>query len=179
MRPDCRATLGCAETMVGAGNRAGLPPSRAMRQSELFPLPAEPANRISRPSAVQSRPVMSHTPDVICFGGPEAAPSRLSGITNTPELKVLVRRTKASVPLSGDRAGEMSIPAAGLVSWRTSPPSDETANSPCPAPVKTKKAPPGDHARSPLVAPFDIETRVCPARRRHHVNAAVAPDKRE
>ena len=159
MRPDCRATLGCAETMVGAGKRVGLPPSRAMRQSELFPLPAEPAKTISRPSAVQSRLPMSHTPDVICFAAPAAVPSRLSGIKNTPELKVLVRRTNASVAPSGDRAGEMSAPAAGLVSWWTSPPSAETANRPCPDPVKMKKAPPGDHARPPLVAPFDIETR--------------------
>src|SRR5215471_3681799 len=152
MRPDCRATLGCAETMVGAGKRAGLPPSRAMRQSELFPLPAEPANRISRPSAVQSTLLMSHTPDVIFFAAPAAVPSRLSGITNTPELKVLVRRTNASEPPSGDRAGEMSAPAAGLVSWWTSPPSAETTNSAPWGPVKTKNAPPGDHARLPLVA---------------------------
>src|SRR5260370_25783886 len=128
MRPDCRATLGCAETMVGAGKRVGLPPSRAMRQSELFPLPAEPANRISRPSAVQSRLPMSHTPDVICFAALAAVPSRLSGITNTPELKVLVRRTNASVPPSGDKAGETSPPAAGLVSLWAPPPPAGTPN---------------------------------------------------
>src|SRR5215471_9275154 len=116
MRPDWRATLGCVETIVGAGKRAGLPPSRAMRHSELFPLPAEPANRISRPLAVQSRVLMSQTPDVICFAAPAIVPSRLSGITNTPELKVLVRRTNASMPPSGDRAGEISAPVAGLVS---------------------------------------------------------------
>src|SRR6516164_7644787 len=122
MRLDCRATLGCAENMVGAGKRVGLPPPRGMRQSALFPLPAEPANRISLPSAVQSRLLMSHTPDVISFADPAVVPSRLSGITNTPELKVLVRRTNASMAPSGDRAGEMSAPAAGLVSWWTSPP---------------------------------------------------------
>src|SRR3954468_6427963 len=115
MRPDCRATVGCAETIVGAGKRVGLPPSRAMRQSELFPLPAEPANRISRPSAVQSRAAMSHTPDVTCFAAPAVVPSRLSGTTNTPELKVLVRRTNARVPPSGERAGDISAPAAGFV----------------------------------------------------------------
>src|SRR5215831_3228374 len=159
MRPDCRATVGCTETMVGAGKRVGLPPSRATRQSELFPLPAEPANRISRPSAVQSRLLMSHNPDVICFAAPAAVPSRLSGITNTPELKVLVRRTNASEPPSGERAAELSTPAAGWVSWWTSPPSADTANSPCPGPVKTKKAPPGDQARPPPAKPLDIETR--------------------
>src|SRR5882724_2265678 len=162
MRPDCRATLGCAETMVGAGNRVGLPPSRARRHSELFPLPAEPANRMSRPSAVQSRVLISQTPDVICFAAPAVVPSRLSGITNTPELKVLVRRTNASVPPSGDRAGETSPPAGGLVSRRGSPPSAETAKRPCAEPLKalkTKKAPPGDHASSLLLAPADIETR--------------------
>ena len=116
MRADCRATVGSVETMVGAGKRVGLPPSRAIRQIEPFPLPAEPAKRISRPSAVQSRVLMSHTPDVICFAAPAFVPSRLSGITNTPELKVLVRRTNASMPPSGDKAGEMSAPAAGLVS---------------------------------------------------------------
>src|SRR5215470_4654369 len=104
MRADCRATLGSVETIVGAGKRVGLPPFRPIRQIEPFPLPAEPAKRISRPSAVQSRVLMSHTPDVICFAAPDVVPSRLSGITNTPELKVLVRRTNASVPPSGDRA---------------------------------------------------------------------------
>src|SRR5262249_25587060 len=137
----------------------GVPPSRVIRQSELFPLPAEPANRISRPLAVQSTAAMSHTPDVICFAAPAVVPSRLSGITTTPELKVLVRRTNASVPPSGDRAGEISAPAAGLVSWWISPPSAETANRPRPAPVKTKKAPPGDHARSPVVALLDMVIR--------------------
>src|SRR4051794_36568210 len=105
MRPDCRATVGWTETMVGAGKRAGLPPSRATRQRELFPLPAEPEKRISFPSAVQSRVPIDHTPDVICFGAPAAVPSRLSGITNTPELKVLVLRTNATAPPSGDKAG--------------------------------------------------------------------------
>src|SRR5439155_2565233 len=147
--------------MVGAGNRVGLPPSRAMRHSELFPLPAEPANRMSRPSAVQSRVLISQTPDVICFAAPAVVPSRFSGITNTPELKVLVRRTNASVPPSGDRAGETSPPAGGLVSRRGSPPSAEAAKRPCPGPLKalkTKKAPPGDHASSSVLAPADIET---------------------
>src|SRR3954451_21295049 len=105
MRPDWRATLGCTETMVGVGKRVGWPPSRAIRQSELFPLPPEPANRISFPSAVQSRLLMAHTPDVICFAAPPAVPSRLSGMTNAPELNVLVLRTNASAPPSGDRAG--------------------------------------------------------------------------
>ena len=128
----------------------------ASHEVALFPLPAEPANRISRPSAVQSRAPISHTPNVICFAAPPAVPSRWNGITNTPELKVLVRRTNASMPPSGEKVGDMSAPADGLVSWWTSPPSIGTANRPCPA-VKTKNAPPGDHARSPLVAPFDIE----------------------
>src|SRR5258708_4974521 len=108
--------LGCGENVVGAGKGVRVPPGRARLQRALFPLPAEPANRISRPSAVQSRVLMSHTPDVICFAAPAVVPSRLSGITNTPELKVLVRRTNASMPPSGDRAGEISAPAAGLVS---------------------------------------------------------------
>src|SRR5258708_28057268 len=116
MRPDCRATLGCAETMVGAGKRVGLPPSRAMRQSELFPLPAEPANRISRPSAVQSRVPMSHTPDVICFSAPAVVPSLLRGITKTPELKGLVRRTNPTPPPPRREAGQVATTASDLVS---------------------------------------------------------------
>src|ERR1051326_4745595 len=147
MRADCRATVGSVETMVGVGKRVALLPSRAIRQIEAFPLPAEPAKRISRPSAVQSRVLMSHTPVVICFAAPAIVPSRLSGMTNTPELKVLVRRTNASMPPSGDTAGEMSAPAAGLVSGWTSPPSAETTDSAPAGPVKTKYAPPGDHAR--------------------------------
>src|SRR5579871_4137025 len=159
MRPDCRATVGWAEDMVGDGKRVGLPPSRATRQSELLPLPPEPANRISRPSAVQSIVVMSQTPEVIGLGTPPAVPSRLRGITITPELKLLVRRTNASVLPSGDKAGEMSAPAGGLVTSWTSPPSAGTENKPCPGPVKTKKAPPGDHARPVLVTVLDIATR--------------------
>src|ERR1051325_2948236 len=104
IRPDCRPTVGCTEDMLGTGKRVALPPSRAIRHSELFPLPVEPANRISRPFAVQSTLLMAHTPDVIAFASPAEVPPRLSGTTNTFELNVLVRRTKTTARPSGDIA---------------------------------------------------------------------------
>ena len=79
------------------------------------------------------------------------------------------------------RCAETMVGAAkrtGLPPSRNPP---ERTNRPCPVPVKTKMPPPGAHARSPLVAPTNIETRCAtpPPSAGITVNASVAPDERE
>src|SRR5882762_8753032 len=148
MRPDCRATVGSPDTMLGELNRTAFPPAAGMRHNEGFPLAGPPSKRISRPSAIQSKPPMSQTAGVIGLASPAATCWPFKGITITFELKILVLRTKATERASGEIAGEMSWPSPGLESSWGSPPSDETMERPERIPLNTRKLPSFDQTTS-------------------------------